>query len=174
MIFIKLFSKLIKILKSGDSPSQIAWGFALGSIPGLTPLFCLHNAAVLFLLLVLNVNFGAALLALAVFSLFAWLLDPMFHAVGYWALAQIPALQPLWTSLYNAPVAPLTRFNNTVVMGSFLVSLVLLLPVFFLFRALVLKYRNSWDDKIEKWKIVKAVKASKFYDLYMKVKGLEG
>jgi len=174
MIFIKLFAKLIKILKSGGSPSQIAWGFALGAIPGLTPLFCLHNAAVLFLLLVLNVNFGAALLALAVFSLFAWLLDPVFHAAGYWALVQVPALQPLWTSLYNAPVAPLTRFNNTVVMGSFLAALILLVPVFFLFRALVLKYRNSWDDKIEKWKIVKAIKASTIYDLYMKVKGLEG
>jgi uncharacterized protein (TIGR03546 family) len=174
MIFIKLFAKLIQILKSGDSPSQVAWGFALGAIPGLTPLFCLHNALVLILLLILNVNFGAALLALAVFSLFAWLLDPVFHSIGYWALVQIPALQPLWTSLYNAPVAPLTRFNNTVVMGSFLAALVLLVPLFSLFRALVLKYRHSWDDKIEKWRIVKAVKATQFYDLYMKVKGLEG
>jgi uncharacterized protein (TIGR03546 family) len=173
MIFLKLLSKFIGVLRSAASPNQIAWGFALGTIPGLTPLNALHNLGVLVLLIILNVNIASATLALAIFSLIAWMLDPLFHAIGYIVLVQIPFLQSLWTDLYNAPIAPLTRFNNTVVMGSLLVSLVLLVPNYFLFRAFVLRYRESWNAKIAKWKIVQIMKGSNLVKLYFKIRGME-
>ena len=37
MFALKLLSKFIKVLRSAASPNQIAWGFALGAILGLTP-----------------------------------------------------------------------------------------------------------------------------------------
>ncbi len=133
MIVLKLLGKFIKVLRSAASPKQIAWGFALGAIPGLTPLNSLHNAVVLILLIILNVNITSAILAFLIYSLIAWIFDPLFHTIGYFLLVDIAALKSMLTALYNAPIAPLTRFNNTVVMGSFVSSLILLMPNFLLF-----------------------------------------
>jgi len=174
MILLKLLAKFIKVLRSSESPNQVAWGFALGTIPGLTPINCLHNLVVLLLLIILRVNLAAALLALLFTSFFAWLLDPLFHTIGFYLLVDVPFIQSLWTELYNAPIAPLTRFNNTVVMGSFIVAVVLLVPHYLLFKLFINRYRESWAQKIEKWKIVKILKASKLVKLFIKLKKLGG
>jgi uncharacterized protein (TIGR03546 family) len=173
MIFLKLLSKFIKVLRSGATPNQIAWGFALGTIPGLTPLACLHNLIVLLLIIIFKINLAAATLALALFSLIAWILDPFFHTLGFFILVRIAALQGIWTDLYNAPVAPLTRFNNTVVMGSLAAALILLLPNYFWFKWFVRRYRDSWNAKIDKWKIMKIMKGSKLVKVYDSIRGME-
>jgi uncharacterized protein (TIGR03546 family) len=170
MIIIKLLSKFIKVLNSAASPNQIAWGFALGAIPGLTPTNALHNAAVLVLLIILNVNISAAVFAMLVFSALAFLLDPLFHTIGYYVLTSIPALTSTWTSLYNAPIAPLTRFNNTVVMGSLLIALAMLVPNYIGFKLFVRRYRDVWVEKIKKWKISKMITGSSLVQLYLKFK----
>jgi uncharacterized protein (TIGR03546 family) len=173
MIFLKLLSKLVSILRSADSASGIAWGFALGAVLGLTPFLGLHTAVVVLLICVLRVNAAAALLAWLLFGAVAWALDPVFHALGFFALTGIPAAEPLWTDLYNAPLAPLTRFNNTVMMGSLIVSLLLLIPNFLLFRAFVLRYRESWNAKIQKWRVVQALKASGAVQTLLRIRGME-
>lgn len=174
MFILEILGKFIKILSSDVSPNQLAWGFALGTILGFTPFWTLHNLVVIILLIILRVNISAALFSFALFSFFAWLLDPFFHTIGYAVLVDIPALQSMWTSLYNAPIAPFTRFNNTVVMGSFLFSIVLLLPNYFLFKWFVHRYRDSWREKIKKWKITKALLGSKIVQLYFKIKDFGG
>jgi len=173
MIFLKLISKFIKVLRSGASPNQIAWGFALGTIPGLTPLACLHNLFVLILIIIFKINLAAATMALALFSFIAWIFDPFFHNLGFIILVRISALQNPWTELYNAPVAPLSFFNNTVVMGSLVTAIVLLLPNYFFFKWFVRRYRDSWNAKIDKWKIVKVLKGSKLVKVYTKIRRLE-
>ncbi|MBN2202063.1 TIGR03546 family protein [bacterium] len=173
MIFLKLLSKLVSMLRSGDSAWGIAWGFSLGAVLGLTPFLGLHTAVVVLLVCVLRVNVSAALFAWLLFGAVAWVLDPVFHSLGYFVLTGIPALEPLWTNLYNAPVAPLTRFNNTVMMGSWIVSLLLLVPNTVLFRAFVLKYRASWNAKIARWKWVRAAGASGFVQTLWKIRGWE-
>ncbi len=172
MFFLKLLSSIVKVLHSQDSPEQVAWGFALGAIPGLTPLWSLHNLLVFLIVLIVKVNAGAALLSLALFSLLRWILSPVFHLIGNAILTQIPFLTGLWTALYNAPLAPLTRFNNTVVMGGFVTALVLIAPNYFIFRVLVVQYRKRWGQKIEDWKIVKLFRGSRIVQFYMKLKNL--
>jgi uncharacterized protein (TIGR03546 family) len=174
MIFIKLLSKFIKVLSSAASPNQLAWGFALGAIMGLTPFLCLHNLAVIVLLIILNVNVTAATFSLAVFSLIAYIFDPLFHGIGYHVLVNIPALKPTWTSLYNAPIAPFTRFNNTIVMGSVILALILLLPNYFLFKLFVKHYRETWNEKVKQWKVTKAITGSKIVQLYLQIKDIGG
>ena len=172
MVILKIIGKFIKVLRSSAAPAQIAWGFALGSIIGLTPLRNLHNLLVVILIVILNVNISAAMLAFLVYSLFAWLLDPLFHSIGYVVLVNIAALQPLWTSLYNATIAPFMRFNNTVVMGSVLFSLIALAPNYFAFKWFVKRYRESWSEKIKKWKITKMMMGSKIVKYYLKIRDL--
>lgn len=174
MFFMKLISKLIKALRSNASPPQIAWGFALGMILGLTPLMNLHNFFILFLITILNVNLSAVILGFLVFSGFAYLLDPLFHNLGYYLLVDISFLQGLWETLYNTPVIALSRFNNTVVMGSFVVSLILLLPVYYFMKWFVVYYRENLEPKVQKMKIVILIKGSKIYQLYERFSSFGG
>lgn len=174
MFFLKLLSKFIKVLRSAASPSQIAWGFALGAIVGLTPFWSLHNFIVFILLIVLHVNGSSAVLAFTICSFFAWVFDPIFHAIGFTVLVRVSVLESVWTALYNLPIAPLTRFNNTVVMGSLLCSLVLLAPNYFLFKWFVIRYRTSWNETIQRWKITQMLKANKLIQFYFKVREMKG
>jgi len=118
MLLLKLIQSLIKTLHSEGTPGQVAAGLALGAILGLTPLWNLHNAVVLALIMVLNVSFLGAMMGWALSVPVGFLLDPAFDWIGRTLLLDTPALRPLWTALYNAPVVPLTNFNNTVVLGS--------------------------------------------------------
>jgi uncharacterized protein (TIGR03546 family) len=174
MILLKLLGKFISVLRSAASPAQIAWGFSLGACLGLTPFLGLHTLILAGLICVLRVNVSSAVFGWILFKCFAWILDPVFHSLGYFILTGVPALEPLWTRLYNAPIAPLTRFNNTVLMGSLVSALLLLVPNFLAFRWFVRKYRESWNAKIQKYKVVKAMKASSLVQTVMKIRGWEG
>ena len=163
--------KILKVLNSETSPVQISLALALGMVAGLTPLLSLHNLLVLCLVLVLRVNLSTFLLGLAVFSGVAYLFDPLFHRIGLWLLTQ-PALQDMWTSLYNSVIWRLTRYNNTIVMGSLTVSVVLFLPLIWLTNTLIRRYRDHVLAWVQKTKLVQIVKASKFYNRYQSLAGL--
>jgi len=172
MFWLQIVKNFIQILRSGQTPRQIAGGFALGSMIGLMPLLTLQGAFLWLILFILDVNLSAALLSITLFTLISYLFDPIFHAVGYFFLADMNALHGLWTDLYNAPIAPLTRFNNTVVLGSLLFGLVLFLPVYFGMKRFVLAYRLHLHSKIEKWKIYQVISKSTLVRWYDKIKNL--
>lgn len=174
MFWLKMIRDFLKVLRAGQSPNQIAGGFALGSILGFSPMLTLQGVLVWLVILILNVNLSAALLALTVFSLGAYLLDPLFHSLGYAILVNIPALRDFWTTLYNAPVAPLTRFNNTVVIGSFAAALVLFFPVFYGMKRFVIAYRERVHAKVEKWKVFQMVKKSLLVRWYERIRDIAG
>ncbi len=170
MIILKILSKLIKALRSNDSPKQIAWGIALGAILGLTPFFTLHNIILIVIIILINVNLSAVIFSCILYSIIGYILDPMFHTIGYSLLVNIDFLQPLWFWLYNLPMAPFTRFNNTIVIGSLIVALILLIPHYLIFKNLVVKYRTSWNTAIQKWKITKVIKGNKLVRFYFKLR----
>lgn len=169
MLIVQYIAKLIKILRSAATPGQIAGGFILGMILGLTPLWSLHNLVVLFILIILNVNISMAIFSFIIFSGIAYLLDPVFHNLGFFLLVDMASLKAFWTSVYNFPILGLSRFNNTVVMGSLVASLILLVPVFFISKKGVIAYREKIDPKFQKWKLIQAVKGTKIYSVYEKV-----
>ena len=172
MFWLQILKNFIQILRSGQTPRQIAGGFALGSIVGLMPFFTLQGLLLWLVILVIDVNLSAVLLSATLFTLIAYLFDPVFHSLGYLFLTDISALQALWTSLYNAPIAPLTRFNNTVVMGSLVCSLILFLPIYFGMKRFVLAYRAHVGAKIERWKTYQLISTSAPVRWYEKIKNL--
>ena len=105
------------------------------------------------LLALLNVNLAAGYAAAALFSLLSPLLDPLTHRLGL-SLLEAQALRPLWSSLYDAPILPWTRFNNTVVLGSFLLGLALLFPVYRAATPLFARYQERYGARIRKWKLI--------------------
>jgi uncharacterized protein (TIGR03546 family) len=81
-------------------------------------------------------------------------------------------LRSLWVTLYNAPFIPFTRFNNTVVMGSFMVSLILLLPMFFLVKRFIVQYREKYEPRVKNWRWIKFIKSTAVYQWYERLKFL--
>ena len=174
MFWLKLVRDFIKILREGQTPYQVAGGFALGSILGFSPMFTLQGLLVWLILLVLDVNISAALVAITICGLCTLFLDPLFHLLGYAILVKVGALQSFWTTLYNAPLAPLTRFYNTVVMGSLVFSLVLFYPVYRGMKSFVIAYRTHVGARMEKWKIYQAINRSTLLQWYRKIRDLKG
>jgi uncharacterized protein (TIGR03546 family) len=165
VFFLKLLQSIISTLNSEGTPRQIAAGFALGAALGLTPLVNVHNLVILALACLLNVSFGGFLLGWTVFVPAGFALDLLFHPLGL-ALLQAPGLTGFWTALANTPGMPLTNFNNSVVLGSFVSWVVLWLPIFFLARWLVVKYRVHVYERLKKMKFFQALAASKLYNYY--------
>lgn len=172
-LIMRYFAKLLKALASEASPAQIAGGIVLGMIIGLTPVFSLHNLFILVLILILKVNFGMAILSFTIFSGIAYLADPAFHSFGIWLL-ELESMQQTWTNMYNNEWWALTKFYNTVVIGSFTSAILLSIPVFPLSIFGVKMYRKHINEKVQKWKIVKALKGTKFYSIYQTVSRVRG
>ena len=121
---------------------------------------------VLALIIVLNVSLAGAILGWALFVPVGFLLDPAFDWIGRTLLLGTPALQPLWTALYNVPVVPLTNFNNTIVLGSLVFAAILWLPLFLATRWGVVRYRATVAERVKRSAWYRAVAASKLYNLY--------
>lgn len=175
MLFLfKLFSNILKVLNSEESPSQLAAGFSFGAWIGLMPLQGLVPTLFVFISFLININMGFLAVAALLFKLIAFAVDPLANQLGYFLLTKIPALHPFWTQLYNMPAFPYTRFNNTIVLGSFVIGLLLLVPNYWLGLYLVSSYRTHLKAKVERWKIMKFIKASSFYKYYESYRGITG
>ena len=162
---IKLMQSLIGALHSEGTPGQLAAGIVLGSFLGLTPLVNIHNAVIFAALVLLNVSFSGGMLGWALFIPFGFLLDPLFDWIGH-TLLFTPSLTPFFTSLYNMPIVPLTNFNNTVVLGSFVFAVVLAVPLYVAARLGVTRYRATIGARVRQSRFYQTVMASKVYNVY--------
>ncbi len=172
-MLMKQIINLIRLLHSDTGQNQIASGLAFGIFLGFAPFLSIQTLLVLFVVFVFRVQLGAAFLSAFFFKFIAYLLDPVADLFGRWAL-ELPALRNMWASMFNTPFIPMTRFNNSIVMGSFIISLILCPVLFILFKKLILKYRLEIVQKVEASKAWKAFKATKFYFWYAKYNDLYG
>jgi len=166
LMLLKLLQQLVATLNSEGTPRQVAAGMALGAVLGLTPLLNLHNLVMLGIIMVFNVSFPGAMLGWALAIPVGFALDPAFDALGRALLLDTPALTPLWTRLANTPVVPLTNFNNTVVLGSLVAWAVLAIPIYFLARWGVDRYRTRVYARLKESRVFQAITASKLYNVY--------
>lgn len=162
---LKLLQSVIRTLHSEGTPGQVGAGLALGAALGLTPLINLHNLVILAALVLLNLSFGGGMLGWALFVPVGFALDAVFDRIGL-ALLRAPALVPLWERLYNTPAVPYTNFNNSVVLGSLVAWAVLAVPIFFLARWGVARYRATIGERVRRSRFYQAVMASRVYNLY--------
>ena len=165
MLLLKLLQQLVKTLNSNGTPGQVAMGMALGACLGLTPVASAHNLVVLVVALITNVSLAGFFLGWSLMAPLGFALDPLFDTVGT-ALLGAPALEGLWTTLYNVPGVPLTNFNNSVVLGGFAVWLVVLSPLFFVFRLLIARYRAHVYERLRKTHVFQVVSASRLAAVY--------
>ncbi|TMM47458.1 TIGR03546 family protein [Colwellia ponticola] len=165
-----LLAKLLHALNSDSSIRQIALAIALGFIVGLSPLFTLHNIAIIFFVLLIRVHLGSFILAVGFFSGLSYLLSPAIVSVGESLLTQ-PALAIFFTSLYQFDWFKLAHWHHTYVLGALVLGVALCVPIYFTSKLIIEKYRVHIMTFFQKFRIVKALKASKFYSLYSRFSG---
>ncbi len=144
---IKAVVKAFIALNSNVRKEQIAAGFAWGILLALIPAGNLIWFTLFVVAFFTKINYGMQLLVMILFKLVLPLAAKPIDALGWYILNQ-KALYPYFSYFYNIPIAPLTRFNNTIVAGGLVIGLLLWIPLFFLMRALVSVYRSVLAPKI--------------------------
>lgn len=133
MFLLRPFRLFFKALVVDATPSQMAFGLAFGVLVGLVPKGNLLAIGLMMLLCSLRVNLGVGLATVFVTTWAGMLLDPMTHRIGEFLLKN-ETLKPLWETMYDTALLPWTDFNNTVVLGSFVVGAGAFVPLYFLSR----------------------------------------
>jgi uncharacterized protein (TIGR03546 family) len=149
-------ARIIASLNANQRPGEIAAGAAMGFLLAFMPAGNLLWIALFVLTVFLKLNLGIELLVLLLLRPLAPLADPLLHQVGEAILTSV-GLEALFTTLYNLPLLPFTRFNNTVVMGALAAGVALWVPVFLLARVLVRVYRKHIHPRLAESRIVKAI-----------------
>ena len=159
-----LLAKMLKVLNSQASPWQIGWAIALGLFVGILP-FGLLTVLIVLIVCLLTINLSTFIvvwgLTEGLMLLFATPLENLT-----WQYAQNDTLLKL---LANTETLQLLHLHHTLTLGAFLLGAVLLLPVAWLAKVLVLQYRSRIMTSVQKWKIMQMLKASKLYALYEKM-----
>jgi len=163
---VKFIQSLVKALNSEGTPGQVAAGMAIGACLGLTPLISLHNLLIVGVILFLRVSVPGATLGWLIFTPVGFAFDPLFDAIGTLLLADTSALRGVWVLLYNTPLIALGNPTNTIVVGSLVVWIVSALPIFFVMRWAVARYRSTIYERYKDAKIFRAMRASKVYNVY--------
>ncbi|HWU43133.1 MAG TPA: TIGR03546 family protein [Bdellovibrio sp.] len=172
-LLLKQIFNFLKLLNSDTETSPLAYGLSLGLVLGFAPFLSLQTLLVLLIIFVFRVQIGAAFLSAFFFKFVAFAFDYPAHLLGKTVL-EAETLRPLFVSMYNMPFVPMIRFNNSIVMGSLIVSLILFPVAFFGFKTLILGYRATVVARFKNTKFWRAFTATKFYNWYCKYDELYG
>lgn len=167
---LRMLRDLLLALAGGSDPRHLAAGFALGAALGLVPKGNLIAASFFLLFFFLRVDKGMAFFTAAVFTPLAYFIDGPAHRLGL-ALLQAPSLKGLWTALYDMPIVPLTRFNNSVVLGNLVIAAVLFVPLYLLGLRLAGWYNSVARPYIEKTAFVRTLKSWYWFQKYQEFLG---
>jgi len=160
-----LLAKLFQALNSESSSRQIALAIALGFWFGLAPIASLHNLVILFVALFIRVHLSSFILSATFFSGLGYIFSFALTGLGE-SLLTSSSLSGVFASLYQFDWFKLAHLHHTYTLGAFVFGIFMLVPMYFLSLRLVEKYRESFMATLERYKVVRALKASKFYRLY--------
>ena len=122
----RFFATIGNFFRSRASRTQVFLAMFLGSVVGFCPTFAtLQTGLIVLALAVFYIPWRLFAISIGVaFGLGMVALDPVFHTIGQTVL-EMDALQGLLVVLNQLPIVPLTRFNNSVVLGSVLGAMTL-------------------------------------------------
>ncbi len=144
---------ITQTLTEETSPRQMALGIALGMIVGLVPKDNLVAVVCLFILCASRVNLGLGFVSAFLFSWIGYWMDPLSHYIGS-RLLTAESLNTNWTWFFDQPVTPWTDLNNTVVLGSLIIGVVLFYPVYRISIPVVKTYSPKVENRLKKFRIV--------------------
>lgn len=148
---IKYIFNFFKALNENAHPGDIGHAISFGFLLALMPKGNLSWVFLFVLTFFIRMNKGAFFLSVLLLSFLTPFLDVFIEMLGYSVLS-IPFLEPLYTFLYQTPFIGLTRFNNTMVTGSFIAGAVLYVPIYQLTIKSIYFYRKTFQPAIVKSK----------------------
>lgn len=141
----KTLKMVLAAIRGSNSPGQVGFGIALGMMIGIMPKDSLITYCFGLLIFATNVNLLATSLSAFCFMWLGALLDPVSHQVGHYVLTQ-SSLQSTFLWLYEQPIIPWTRFNNTIVMGCLLIGTISFFPVYLIGKTIFQKYAPAFNQ----------------------------
>ncbi len=162
----KQFVAAVNIVHSKATSVQAGLGAVVGMFLGLLPM-SINSVIIILISTFLNLDAGLMVWSTFCFATLSTFLDTFAHHLGFWMLS-LPALKPIYTTLYNLPFAPFSNFNNTLVMGNTLLGIIFFFPVYFSGKKFIKMIQTaSFQQKIEKFKANKIImKVSSFLSLF--------
>ncbi len=160
---LKPFIKLFIAISSNTDPGAIAAGFSAGILLGFMPKDNLLWALISIFILFLYIQRGTFLIAMLLGSALAGVLDPSFDSLGRLILTN-EKLIPYFASALEIPFVSLTKFNNSIVMGSFTIGVLIYLPLFYLIKLLVILWRKYIAQTVQKILVLHVINKIPFID----------
>lgn len=128
---IKLIGAVRRAIAGRKYPHQLAWAVAFGVLLGVVPHGNLLAIGLLILVLSIKLNHAMAGLVAIGTTFAAVRLDPYSHQLGDMVLSE-PRVANFAANAWQLPLVPWTDLNNTIVVGSLLIGVAALLPIFLL------------------------------------------
>ncbi len=116
-----------------DTPHQLGLGLAFGVAVGLIPKDSLLPYAIGVIAILSTANLLCFGIGVVVAHVASPTLDHLTHEIGSWFLTFRP-LEPIWATLSEFPLVAWTRFNNSVVMGTLILGILLAVPIYTMTR----------------------------------------
>ena len=165
-----LLARLLRALNSESGAWALAIAFVLGMIMGFTPLWRVHNLLILLVALLFRVNLSGFILSFVICSVIAYLLDPVFHNIGF-AILSAESWQPVWQSMYDSAFWRVVQFHHTITLGSLVLSIAFAPILAFVSFWIVSQYRARIQARFNRLRIVQALKANRFWAIYTELRG---
>ena len=156
---LKAVGRFLTALNGNAGKSQIALGVAWGILLGLVPIGNFFWIVFFIFSFFFNHNHIVKIIVMILMIILSSVTAPLLDLVG-WQILHAESLLPLFTTMYNMPFVPFTKFNNTLVMGGVICGLALFIPVFAGFMFLIPLYRNKLSPKLRELKFVKKLTGS--------------
>lgn len=154
---LKAISKLLGAISSNTRPGAIAHAVSCGVLLGFMPKDNLLWYILFVFILFMNIQRGAYALSILLGAALTVFMDPLFDSVGY-SILTVESLKPYYASLLDIPFVAFTKFNNTVVMGSFVCGIAAYIPLYVLARLFVWAWRKYLAEKVRKLKVAAVLK----------------
>ncbi|NMP32232.1 TIGR03546 family protein [Thalassotalea sp. M1531] len=169
---LSLLAQLLKALNSENSSRQVSAAIALSLLFALSPILSLQALLILLLVLMVKVHLASFIIGATLFEGLAFILSPVSILIGEMLLTS-SSTSAAFESLYQFGWFKLGQWHHTYNLGSLVLGAVLAVPVYFLTKLLVLKYRQHIKNYFERLAIVKALKATRVFQLYQQF-GISG
>ena len=165
---LSMLAKILQALNSENSTRQISLAIALALVFALSPMVSLQAMLILLFVLLVKVHLASFLVAVALFEGVNLLLAPLSIATGEWLLTN-SATGALFTQLYQFDLFKLAQWHHTYNLGALVLGVCLAFPVYFIAQQLIQKYREHIKAYFDKLPLVKALKASRVFQLYQQL-----
>ena len=160
-IFI-LFKKVFNFLNSNESIENLSLSLTISFIFSLIPLNPIIHPLLIIILIICNGNLLIFLFVTPFLSIITPISYEELHIIGN-SILTIENAQEIYNKLSKLPILTFTNWNNTISLGAYFVSVIIFIPLFYIYSFFIKMYRNS---------ILKSIENSKFLKIYKKLNWL--